>query len=132
MDIGCGTGILSVMAEKLGAGKVLSVDLDPEAILSTEKNAALNGCKAVTVRRNDLACGMDLKADLIAANLTGPLVIKLCENVSRCCRPGTVLIASGIIDDMEEPCAKAIKSVGFNVLKVLRDDCWSAIAAEFI
>ncbi len=131
LDVGCGTGILSVMAEKLGAGKVLSVDLDPEAVLSTEKNAALNGCHSITVKKNDLACDLEFKADVIAANLTGPLVIKLCENVRRCCRPGTVLIASGIIDDMEKPCAETIKSAGFNVLKILRDDCWTAIAAEY-
>ncbi len=146
LDIGCGTGILSVMAEKLGAASVLAMDLDPEAVASTQKNAKLNGCRRIEVKKNDLVSGLDMKADLIAANLTGPLVVKLCEDVARCCRPaeslaegvraenksrGTILIASGIIDDMEEPCAKAIEAAGFKVLKIIRDDCWSAIAAEF-
>ena len=131
LDIGCGTGILSVMGEKLGASKVLAVDLDPEAVASTEKNAVLNGCRSIEVRRNDLADGLDSPADIIAANLTGPLVIKLCEGVSKCCRRGTVLIASGIIDDMEGPCSKAIEAAGFKILKIIRDDCWSAVAAEY-
>ena len=131
LDIGCGTGILSVMGEKLGARSVLAADLDPEAVLSTKNNAALNCCRAVTVRKNDLVKGLEEKADIIAANLTGPLVIKLCEEVSAVCHPGTVLIASGIIDDMEEPCAKAVRDAGFEILKIIRDDCWSAIAAEY-
>ena len=146
LDIGCGTGILSIMAEKLGAASVLAMDLDPEAVASTQKNAELNGCRRIEVKKNDLVSGLDMKADLIAANLTGPLVVKLCEAVARCCRPaeslaegvraenknrGTILIASGIIDDMEEPCAKTIEAAGFRVLKIIRDDCWSAIAAEF-
>ena len=71
------------------------------------------------------------KADIIAANLTGPLVIKLCKDVARCCRAGTVLITSGIIDDMEELCAGAIEAAGFKILKIIRDSCWSAIAAEY-
>ena len=119
------------MAEKLRAGEVLSVDLDPEAVLSTEKNAVLNGCSNITVKKNDLVCGLDYEADLIAANLTGPLVVKLCESVAACCRDGSVLIASGIIDDMEVPCINALEAAGFSVLKVIRDDCWSAIAAKY-
>ena len=131
LDVGCGTGILSVMGSKLGAGRVLAMDLDPEAVASTEKNAALNGCSNIKVIKNDLVSGLDFKADIIAANLTGPLVIKLCGDVARCCRQGTVLIASGIIDDMEELCAAAIKAAGFEVLRIIRDECWSAIAAAF-
>ena len=131
LDVGCGTGIQSVIASKLGAGRILAVDYDPEAVASTAANAAQNGCENIEVRRNDLVKGLDVKADLIVANLTGPLVVRLCENVASCCKNGTVLIASGIIDDMEVPCADAIEAVGFRVLKVLRDDCWVAVAAEY-
>ena len=131
LDVGCGTGILSVMGSKLGAGSVLAMDLDPEAVASTEKNAALNGCSNIKIIKNDLVSGLDYKADVIAANLTGPLVIKLCGDVARCCKAGTILIASGIIDDMEEPCASAIKAAGFEILRIIRDECWSAIAAAF-
>ena len=150
LDVGCGTGIQSLIASELGAAQILAVDYDPEAVASTAANAALNGCENIEVRRNDLVKGLDVKADLIVANLTGPLVVKLCEDVAGCCRNaasdkaspqrgtvkafprrGTVLIASGIIDDMEEPCVKAMQAAGFMVLKVLRDDCWVAVAAEY-
>ena len=131
LDIGCGTGILSVMGSKLGAGRVLAADMDPEAVASTQNNILLNDCDNITVIKNDLVSDLEYKADIIAANLTGPLVIKLCKDVARCCRAGTVLIASGIIDDMEEPCAGAIEAAGFKILKIIRDSCWSAIAAEY-
>ena len=137
LDVGCGTGILSVIGAKLGAGRILACDMDPEAVLSTEKNAELNGFKLkkdggiIDVRRNDLIKGLYFEADIIAANLTGPLVLELCKCFpSPCCRPGTILIASGIIDDMEKPCAKAIEACGLRILKIIRDDCWSAIAAQ--
>ena len=132
LDVGCGTGILSVMGSKLGAGRVLAADMDPEAVTSTQNNILLNDCNNIIVKKNDLVSGLDFKADIIAANLTGPLVIRLCEDVGRCCKTGTVLIASGIIDDMEKPCANAIKAAGFTILETARDGCWSAIAAEHI
>ena len=131
LDVGCGTGILSVIGAKLGAKSVFACDMDPEAVLSTAKNADLNGCSNIKAIKNDLVKGLDHKYDIIAANLTGPLVVKLCENVAACCKEGSVLIASGIIDDMEETCAQAIKAAGFEVVKIVRDDCWSAIAAVF-
>ena len=136
LDVGCGTGILSVIGAKLGAGRILACDMDPEAVLSTQRNASLNGCN-VEVRQNDLIKGLDFEADIIAANLTGPLVLELCkcldaaeDGLPACCRPGTIFIASGIIDDMEESCARAIEACGLRILNIIRDDCWSAIAAE--
>ena len=138
IDVGCGTGIQSVIGSMLGAKSVLAVDYDPEAVSSTCANARLNGCANIEVKRNDLIEGLDTDADIIVANLTGPLVLKLCDllkemksGVPRCCKRGTVFIASGIIDDMEAPCAEAIRSCGFRVLEILRDDCWSAVAAVF-
>ena len=130
-DIGCGTGIQSLVAARLGASSILAVDMDPEAIKSTGINAKLNGFEdLIEVRTNDLSFGIDLVADTIVANLTGPLVLRLCDDVSKNLKEGGVLIASGIIDDMEEPCKKKLEETGFEVLEVIRDDCWSAIAVR--
>ncbi len=130
-DIGCGTGIQSLVAARLGASSILAVDMDPEAIKSTGINAKLNGFgDLIEVRTNDLSFGIDLVADTIVANLTGPLVLRLCDDVSKNLKEGGVLIASGIIDDMEEPCKKKLEETGFEILEVIRDDCWSAIAVR--
>ncbi|MBR0482151.1 MAG: 50S ribosomal protein L11 methyltransferase [Firmicutes bacterium] len=131
LDVGCGTGIQSLAGAVLGASEILAVDLDPEAVKSTKANAALNGYEAlIEVRRNDLAKDLCYVADIVAANLTGPLVISLCDDISKNIRTGGVLIASGIIDDMEEPCRRKLEESGFKILEIVRDGCWSAIAGE--
>jgi len=131
LDVGCGTGIQSLIAAKLKAKDILAVDYDPEAVSSTKVNAKLNGVSNIEIKRNDLAKGLEFRVDLIAANLTGPLILELCKDIKHVCRPGTILIASGIIEEMEEPCSRAIEDAGFEILKIKRGDCWSAIAASF-
>ncbi|MBO4819435.1 MAG: 50S ribosomal protein L11 methyltransferase [Firmicutes bacterium] len=130
LDIGCGTGIQSLVGAKLGASDILAVDLDPEAVRSTAANAGLNGEESlISVRKNDLANGLDYVADTIVANLTGPLVLELCKDVRKNIKKGGILVASGIIDDMEDACKEKLESIGFRCIEILRDDCWSAIAA---
>lgn len=129
LDVGCGTGIQSIIAAKLGVKHILAVDYDPEAVKSTCINADLNKVTNIDIKRNDLVKGLDYKADLIAANLTGPLIIELCKDVDHVCKQGTVLIASGIIEEMEVPCKDALLAAGFDINEVIRDDCWVAIAA---
>ena len=132
LDIGCGTGIQSLIASKLKAAKILAVDYDPEAVASTSKNAEANGAHNIEVKRNDLAKGLEFQADLIAANLTGPLILELCKNIKHVCKSGTVLIASGIIEEMETPCKEALQGAGFEILEIIRDDCLVAIASRFV
>ena len=129
IDAGCGTGILSVIASKLGAKEVLALDIDPEAVLATENNAKINGCDNITARTGDLLKGVDIKADMVVANLLAPLVMALSKDVSRCGKPGTLLVASGIIDEREEECIEAVKAEGLQILEIVREDCWTSFAA---
>ena len=131
LDIGCGTGILSVIAAKLGASHITATDLDPEAIISTKRNAELGGCSdIIDITVSDLAKGLDVKAKAVLANLTAELVIRLCGHVRELCAPGALLFASGIIDDKEDLCRAAIEAAGFEIIGIERDDCWAAIAAR--
>ncbi len=128
IDAGCGTGILSVIASKLGASDVLALDIDPEAVLATENNARINACNNITAKEGDLLKGVEIKADMVIANLLAPLVMALSKDVSKCGKPGTLLIASGIIDDMEAECLAAVQAEGIEILEIVRDDCWTAFA----
>ena len=132
LDVGCGTGILSVLAAKLGAAHVNAVDLDPEAVASTGKNVEINGCaELVDVHRGDLLADFDFTADAIAANLTAELVRRLVDaGLADHCKGRGLLVASGIIDMKEDVTVEAIKCAGFSVLEILRDDCWVAVAAQ--
>lgn len=130
VDIGCGTGILSIIAAKLGAETITAVDIDPEAVRSTAANAKINGCgDRITVFRGSFAESINCRADAVLANLTAELVMELCNDVARICRPGTVFISSGIIDDKEALCCGRIQRAGFKIIDIERDDCWSAVAA---
>lgn len=132
LDVGCGTGILSVLAAKLGAAHVNAIDLDPEAVASTGVNVELNKCSdSVAVYRGDLLTDFDFTADAIAANLTAELVQKLvASGISKHCSGRGLLIASGIIDMKEEVTVQAIEDAGFRILEIIRDDCWVAVAAQ--
>jgi len=131
-DIGCGTGILSIIAAKLGADHITAVDIDPEAVRSTALNAELNGCAdRIVVFQGSFADRIGFKADAVLANLTAELVMELCKDVARICRPGTLFISSGIIDDKEAKCCEVIRNAGFEVIDIERDECWSAVAAVY-
>ena len=131
IDAGCGTGILSVIAAKLGAHSVLGLDIDPEAVAATENNANINGCGNISAAVADLLKGVEHRADLVIGNLLAPLVMALSEEVAQRSEPGTLFVASGIIDDMEEMCLEHVKAQGFEILELMRDDCWTAFAARF-
>ena len=131
IDAGCGTGILSVIASKLGARSVLALDIDPEAVAATENNASINRCEGITAGEGDLLKGVGSKADLVIGNLLAPLVMALSEETAQLAEKGALFVASGIIDDMEEECLAHVKAQGFDVLEIVRDDCWTAFAAEY-
>ena len=131
IDAGCGTGILSVIASKLGARSVLALDIDPEAVAATENNASINCCEGIAAGEGDLLKGVGSKADLVIGNLLAPLVMALSEETAQLAEKGALFVASGIIDDMEEECLAHVKAQGFDVLEIVRDDCWTAFAAEY-
>ena len=131
LDVGCGTGILSVQAAKCGASMVHALDLDPKAVASTKTNVKLNHCrKIVKVEQRDLVDGLDFTADTVAANLTAELVIRLLQDISGHCVHGGTLIASGIIREKEDKVVRALYAAGFEPLETLRDGEWVAIAAR--
>lgn len=130
LDVGCGTGILSIAAAKLGAGDVLAVDLDPEAVTSTKNNAKLNNCNdLMTIKEGDLTKGLDYKADIVVANLIADLVIMLSADVARHCHEGSIYITSGILDEKEAVVSDAIRKAGFTIIDVIHENEWCAIAA---
>ena len=78
LDVGCGSGILSVGAALLGAEKVLAIDIDPEGVKVSAENVKLNRCTdTVEVRQGNLIDGVDFKADITVANLMADLVMLL-------------------------------------------------------
>ena len=130
LDVGCGSGILSVAASLLGAGNTLAVDIDPEAVKVASENVVLNGCSdRVAVMEGNLVEGIDFKAHVVAANLMADLVMMLSNHVASHLLPGGIYISSGILTEKEKIVSEAIVECGFRIIEVIHDGMWCAIAA---
>ena len=131
LDVGCGSGILSIAADLLGAGDVLGIEIDPVAVDVSRENLELNSCGPnVRVIEGDLTKGVDYKADIVVANLMADLVEKLSPDVRRHMKPGAKYISSGIIDEKEDEVRNAIEACGFTIEEVCADGMWRAIIAS--
>ena len=133
LDVGSGSGILSIGAVMLGASKVWAVDLLEDAVESTKKNAALNGCEGkIDAFQGDLTQGLDVKADLICANLMADLVKMLSKDAARHLKGRCLYISSGILDEKEEEVSGAIVDAGFEIVETIHADGWCAICARYL
>ena len=131
LDVGCGSGILAIAADLLGAGDVLGIEIDPVAVDVARENLELNGCgENVRVIEGDLTKGVDYKADIVVANLMADLVEMLSPDVRRHMKPGAKYISSGIIDEKLEEVAEAVKACGFEIEEIKEDGMWRAIIAS--
>ncbi|MDD9147597.1 MULTISPECIES: 50S ribosomal protein L11 methyltransferase [unclassified Sporolactobacillus] len=132
LDVGTGTGVLSIAAAKLGAGKVLAVDLDRVAVQSARLNVKLNKVQdIVEVRQNNLADNIEPGFDVIVGNLLAELVIRLVKDgAARIIRPDGLLIASGIIKTKKDQVVAALAASGFHVCDSLESGDWVALVTK--
>jgi len=134
IDLGCGSGILSIAALRLGAGKAEGWDIDPEAVRVARENAALNGVAArFAVRKGSLQDMLTegRSAPVVAANiLAGVLQSMLRASLSDTVEPGGYLILSGILAEQSAAVEAAVEQSGLHLLeKKIRED-WVALIAE--
>jgi len=131
LDVGCGSGILSIIAEKLGAGDVLGIDIDEDAVGVAKENCRLNGSGPnIRMQVGDLTEGVDFKANLIAANLLTHLVIRLSSSVPSHLVPGGVFVTSGILADQQKQVTDCLEELGFEILDTPVDGEWCGVAAR--
>jgi ribosomal protein L11 methyltransferase len=128
IDVGCGTGILSIIAVKLGAVKATAIDIDDVAARVTGENCAINGVSdSIDVRKGVLADIEPFKADLVVANIIADVVIKLSEPMPQYLKKGGILLTSGIIRERREDVVKAYTGLGFEVITIDEMGEWVAI-----
>ncbi len=128
LDVGCGSGILSIAAVKLGATRALGVDIDPIAIEATLANARHNRAKRVRAREGSVPSG-EGPFDLVLANLIAGLLVELAEPLAAEVVPGGTLIASGIFIDRESEVRRAVEGAGLEITGRRHETDWVALEA---
>jgi len=130
LDVGSGSGVLSVAAARLGAREVVALDTDPAAVEATTSNARRNrGARVVDARHGSLPSGAPA-FDLVLANLVASLLVDLALALANEVRPGGRLVAGGIFIDREVEVRRALNAAGLHVLGRTLEDEWIAIKAE--
>lgn len=115
LDMGCGSGILSIYAKLKGADAVDAVDIDRDALRSCKHNAALNGVD-LTCFSSDLFASIDRSYDIICANLLADLVIRMLDEADDHLNEGGQLILSGILVTRADSVQRKLEEEGFVVL----------------
>ena len=139
LDVGCGSGILGMIALMLGAKHSVGTDLDPCAITATHENMEVNG---ITKDRYEVMIGNIIddkevqdkvgyeKYDIVLANILAEVLVPLTPVIVNQMKKGAVYITSGIIDDKEETVVNAVKAAGLEVLEVNYQGEWVSVVAR--
>lgn len=130
IDVGCGTGILSIAASKLGASEVLGIDIEEEAVEASRENFERNNVGNAEARLGDLTKDVSMTADLVVANLLTNLVMELTADISKHLRDGGFYLMSGILTEHEARVRECLAANGFTVAEVLTSGEWIAISAR--
>ncbi|ATW25352.1 50S ribosomal protein L11 methyltransferase [Candidatus Formimonas warabiya] len=131
LDIGTGSGILSVTAVKLGAEKVIAVDHDPVSIDVARENIALNGASdKVTVLQGDLASDIKERVDLVVANIIADVIIRLIPQAAGLIQQNSIFISSGIIKERLLEVEEELEKHSFYIEKVMEEGEWAAVVAR--
>lgn len=130
LDVGCGSGILSVAALLLGANSAIGIDIDPLAVKTAAENARLNSVDGkFTGICGNLAEKVTGRYQVVAANIVADVVIELSRSVPEFLAPGGVYIISGIIDTREQDVLDALAGT-FSVIQRKEERGWVAMALK--
>ncbi|MTQ98381.1 50S ribosomal protein L11 methyltransferase [Pseudoflavonifractor sp. BIOML-A6] len=139
LDLGCGSGILSIAALRLGGVSAVGVDIDPKAVGVAYENAGMNGIgrDRYTVRAGDVLSDKALAAELaerryelVLANIVADVIIPLSAQVPGLLAEGGTFICSGIIDSRADEVRAAIESRGLSVVEKKEKNGWVAFVAK--
>lgn len=133
LDIGTGSGILSIASLLLGAKSAVGVDIDALAVKTAVDNGLKNGFSAPQYKmiNGDLADKVTGKFDICIANIVADVIIKLCDSVTDFIVPNGLFITSGIIDTRADEVINKLLSTGFKIIDKMEEKGWYCIVSEY-
>jgi ribosomal protein L11 methyltransferase len=123
LDFGTGTGVLAILACKMGAGSVLAIDSDDWSIENAVENAEINGCQAIQVENMDSLSGTG-RFDVILANINLRVILENLKYLRQHLTGSGVFIGSGVLESDEEKIRVTAASAGFTLERGMTKDSW--------
>lgn len=131
IDVGCGSGVLSVAACLLGAQHSYAFDIDPVAISSTQSNADINHVSSkVIAKQNDLLHNVDMRADVIISNILAEIIVTFVDDAWKNLKDNGIFITAGIIQRKKEMVIDQLEATGFHILECHELKDWISIVAK--
>lgn len=124
-DFGTGTGILAILAEYLGAKKVLAIDIDEWSVENANENISRNQCSKIEIKKStDIP---DEKFDIILANINRNVILQYLPQLNSCLDEGKFLLLSGLLIEDEEVIVEACRSEGLRLIKRREKNNWISL-----
>lgn len=130
MDVGCGSGILTIAALKLGAAEVVAIDNDPLATTATEENCARNGVSGYRTLLQDSLDGLASGWDIIIANISLPIVVATAPRARELLKLGGLFICSGFYIARQDELVEALQKAGLQVEAVDEREQWGCLVSR--
>ena len=131
IDVGTGSGILAIGAALLGAGHVLAVDIDPDAVKVAQENVDHNHVgQIVSVQQGNLLDRVTDLCDICVANIISDVIISFASPLMKHIRPGGLFICSGIVSQRSDEVALALKTAGYEIMQKVTKGEWTAFLSR--
>ncbi len=127
LDMGCGSGILSIAASKMGAESVTAIDNDPNCVLNSIENIETNKTKNIHVTEGDADSLSGMKFDIILANINRNILLRDIEQYVKAMKPDAILLVSGFLKEDEAIITSSFSKLNLQKIKQLYKGDWSAV-----
>ncbi|MRG86645.1 50S ribosomal protein L11 methyltransferase [Salinibacillus xinjiangensis] len=131
IDVGSGSGVLSIASVLFGAKQVYAFDLDDIAVKSTTINAKLNQVNAqIEAQQNDLLKGVEVEADVVVSNILAEVIVQFTHDAFDRLKPGGIFITSGIIQGKKDVVKESLLDAGFEIVEKNQMEDWISFVAK--
>lgn len=127
-DFGIGTGVLAILAEKLGAANILGIDNDEWSVENATENAQRNNCQRITIEQNNTDTLPDIEADVILANINRHILLQYMDQLYRHTKPGGIILMSGLLTTDKDIIVTAAAEVGYHLIDNRELNNWISLS----